>query len=293
MGTDVTVLLPATPPETAGRVQRLFDEWESVLSRFLSDSELSFLNRHGGNPMRVGDLLWSVLDAALEAAGSTDGIYDPTMLRQLETAGYDRTFDEVRSSQAAASRPASAGGAWRLIRRDRSRRLVTLPNGVGLDFGGIAKGMAVDAAIELLAADGLQPAAVEAGGDLRVLGVPLHANGWQVAITLPTGHQTVTLRQGAIATSSRSYRRWLQGAEEQHHILDPRSGVPARSGLWSVTVTAARCVQADVAAKTAFILGLDRGGAFLSRNRLSGLFVSDTGEMEPAGDWPVHSGDSR
>src|SRR5512133_1981826 len=103
MGTEVAVLAPAgRAGEAAGRVRRLFEDWERRLSRFRDDSELARLNAHAGRPVPVGELLYRVLDAALRAARATGGVYDPTMARQLERLGYDHSFEQLPASSAGA-----------------------------------------------------------------------------------------------------------------------------------------------------------------------------------------------
>jgi thiamine biosynthesis lipoprotein len=174
---------------------------------------------------------------------------------------------------------------------DEPNRTVKLPPGVGLDFGGIAKGMAVDAALERLLALEPEQAAVEAGGDLRVHGLPPGQRSWAVAIELKEGYQTVSLYGGALATSSVSHRHWKMGGVSRHHLLDPRSGALVQNGLWSVSVVAARCVQADVAAKTAFVLGVDEGVGFLTRHRLAALMIGQDGQQCRVGTW-LEEGDS-
>lgn len=286
MGTRVTVLAPRDTVRPAGKlVETIFAEWEDVFSRFRPNSELSYVNARAGQPVMVTTLFATVLNAAIEAARATDGIYDPTMLRQIVHAGYDRTFAEIPASRPAPDGSANLGGGWRAIRFDPAWRTVTLPHGLALDFGGIAKGMAVDAAIERLDALHLEPVAVEAGGDLRVIGVPPDRPGWPVAVELRSGTETITLYEGALATSSRSRRHWKLGDRIQHHILDPRTGEPADSDLWSVTAITSRCAQADVAAKVAFILGAERGGKFLGDRGLSGLLVTNAGERQRIGPW--------
>src|SRR6185437_5996519 len=106
-----------------------------------------------------------------------DGLYDPTLLHTLTRLGYDRTFDDLAAAQdeppaGAGARSVPPVGGWRGIVVDRATRRVTLPAGVGLDFGGIAKGMAVDAALARLRGMGVSCALVNAGGDLAVLGLP-------------------------------------------------------------------------------------------------------------------------
>ncbi|HET7559250.1 MAG TPA: FAD:protein FMN transferase, partial [Limnochordia bacterium] len=157
MGTQVRIVLVDGPSaaDGAASVQVLFALWEQHLSRFRSESELSRLNNSAGRPVTVSPLLFDVCVAALAAAQATGGIYDPTLLPQLIDLGYDRSFDDIASQCSPPSvngvgpkRPlARRGGDWRGVRLDRTRRTVTLPPGAALDFGGIAKGMAVDAAL--------------------------------------------------------------------------------------------------------------------------------------------------
>jgi thiamine biosynthesis lipoprotein len=289
MGTTVSLLLPEQQYEQGRQIVRsLFIEWEQTLSRFLPESELSRLNRHAGTPVALSDLLYEVLATALTAARATDGVYDPAMLDQLVQVGYDRSFDELPAVRFDPIMPGEPGGGWRGIRVNPISRTALLPVGVRLDFGGIAKGMAVDAALEQLRQHGISPALVNAGGDLAVLGLPLVAESWPIAVPGRARSWTIPLRRGAVATSGIAHRRWWQGQTLCHHLLDPRTGLPAESDLWSVTVVTDRCEQAEVAAKVAFILGSRRGADFLRRQRIAGLLVQEDGTWEAVGPWPVH-----
>jgi len=93
--------------------------------------------------------------------------------------------------------------------------------------------------------------------------LPAGLGCWPVAIDGPRGSVTVPLARGALATSGIGRRRWRRGASERHHLLDPRSGRPAWTGLWSVTAVAGTCAQAELAAKVAFVLGRGPGTEFL------------------------------
>ncbi len=285
MGTQVSTILPTGRDESADVVRGVFAEWDRRLSRFRPDSELSALNAAAGQTVAVSSLLFRVTWAALEAAAATDGLFDPAMLDQLAAAGYDRTFAELPADRPADPGPARPGGAWRGIRLDVHHRTVDLPAGAHLDFGGIAKGMAVDESLRGLAELEVTPALVEAGGDLAVVGCPAGLPAWPVGIEIDGGLRTVGLPHGALATSSVSRRHWRTGGLEQHHLLDPRTVLPARSGVRSASVAAASCRQAEVAAKVALILGPDAGPAFLDRNGLTGLLVLDDGRELPVGAW--------
>ena len=285
MATEVTLLVPeASAADALLLTGELFATWETTLTRFRPGSELSRLNAAAGRPVPVGSLLFEVVQAALDAARATRGLFDPTILRGLERLGYDRTFAEVAPDAPATGAPAGTGAAWRGVRLDRDARTITLPAGTGIDLGGIAKGMAVDAAVARLATAGISPLMVDAGGDLRVLGSPPGGLGWPVDAA---GRGTVTLTAGALATSGIARRQWVRGGRRAHHLLDPRTGAPATTGLWSVTVAAGTCAQAEVAAKTAFLLGPAPGVAFLEAKGLAGLLVPETGRAIAAGAWPM------
>jgi len=289
MGTTISMLLPENQVEMGAEIVRtLFSEWEQALSRFLPESELTQLNEQAGTPVAVSDLLYDVLATALTAAQATDGVYDPALLDQLEQLGYDRTFDELPANRFDPIIPGEPGGRWHGIKVDPIRRQVTLPASIKLDFGGIAKGMAVDAVLESLYQSGISSALVNAGGDLAVLGLPPSSEQWLVAVPGQKQYWTIPLHHGAIATSGIAHRYWRQGNILRHHILDPRTGLPAQSDLWSVTVVADRCEQAEVAAKVAFILGSKSGADFLRRQRIAGLLVHEDGTWETVEPWPVH-----
>jgi len=289
MGTTISMLLPESQAETGSQIVRgLFSEWEQTLSRFIPESELSQLNQQAGTPVAVSDLLYDVLATALTAARATEGVFDPAMLDQLVHSGYDRTFDDLPAVRFDPIIPGEPGGRWRGIKVDPIRRHVTLPAGIKLDFGGIAKGMAVDAALERLRQSGAGQAMVNAGGDLAVLGLPPAADQWPVAVSGRDRFWSIPLISGAVATTGIAHRHWWQGNTLRHHILDPRTGLPAQSDLWSVTVVADRCEQAEVAAKVAFILGSRSGANFLREHRIAGLLVRADGTWETVEPWPAH-----
>lgn len=285
MGTDVETLLPAGRDAAAGLVVSVFSAWERRCSRFDAASELSRLNAAAGAPVIVSRGLFDTIATALDAARATDGVFDPTVLRRLESLGYDRTFDAIAPVAPDATEPAPWAGAWDRIVLDRPTWTVQMPAGVGIDLGGIAKGMAVDASLAALAQAGIDHAAVNAGGDLAVLGTPPGADAWWVGVETYDGGELVAVERGALATSSVASRRWVRGGRTLHHLVDPRTGLPAESGLTSVSVTAGACAQAEVAAKTALLLGLTDGSAFLEDRGLSALAIDDAGRRHRIGRW--------
>ncbi|HEX8727541.1 MAG TPA: FAD:protein FMN transferase [Ktedonobacterales bacterium] len=288
MGTTISILAPSELLPHALRLTRdLFDEWERTLSRFRPESELSRLNASAGLRVSISPLPLTVLLKSLDAARATRGVYDPTVLLRMLEIGYDRSFETLpaRLPQPASGQRARTG-AWREIEVDETRLRACLPAGVGLDFGGIAKGLAVDAALDLFAEQSITPALINAGGDLAIHGLPPGLPHWPITAPGRNERWLIGLERGALATSGLERRHWTQGGTPRHHLIDPRTGEPADSGLWSVTVVAGSCAQAEVGAKTALILGQERGAQFIESARLGALLVATSGAWSAAGAWP-------
>lgn len=281
MNTAVAVWLWSDAALAAVRLARAeitFAQVEAELSRFRPDSGLSRLNAAAGGPaQRVSPLLCTMLQAALQAAEDSDGLFDPTILPALRRAGYDRSFDLLAVAPApgppAAAQPA-ATQSWRQVRLDAAASTVQLPAGLAIDFGGIGKGWTVDQVAVELSPWGA--ALVDAGGDMRATAPP-GGEPWPVAVQDPFDDSrdllVISLASGAIATSSVGRRRWDLHGQSMHHLIDPRTGRPAESDLHTVTVLAPTAVEAEVAAKVALLLGRHAGRRYLEQRRLAGVLV--------------------
>lgn len=296
MNTDVGVWLWSDAAEEAPIVrssfswaQDFFGRAEEELSRFRSTSALNRLNQGADcGPQVVPALLWTVLEAAFEAANDSGGIYDPTLCRAIERLGYDRSFDCIeRAGAEHEDSPSLAFGAWQRVQLVGADRSVSLPADMALDLGGIAKGWTVDQVAVALAP--LGPVLVDAGGDLRVVGT-VNGDAWPIAVQHPfepeRDRALVRLRRGALATSSRGGRCWQRGNRTLHHVIDPRTGTSANSDLHTVTVYAPNTMSADVAAKVALVLGKESGTAYLAKNHLPALLTGTDGCETIVGDFP-------
>lgn len=228
---------------SAATAEALVRRLEARLSRFLPDSSLVRLNRE--RTVRCPDLALATT-RALEVRAATDGAFDPTLGRDLAALGYDRTFDEVRSAPHRAALARSGLAVQRGPGRGPTKVVVdgdevTLDGPGDLDLGGIGKGLAVDLVLELLRARGVRAALVDGGGDIRGFGGP-----WPIGVA---DDLAVSTSAGAIATSSILERRWTApDGLERHHILDPRSGLPALGPFDTATVIAPDCATADALA---------------------------------------------
>ncbi len=269
-------------PASLERVPSWFEEWENSLSRFRLDSELSQLNLHAGQPVRVSQILWDVLQASAEAENITGGLVNPLILNALINAGYDQSFDHLQEDRLLTfSETVAVVPYLGDVFTDPATQTICVPEGSQLDFGGVAKGWAAHQAMERLKIDG--PALVNAGGDIAISGFNADGDFWPIGIEDPfhpeTNFEILYLEQGGIATSGRDYRHWVHNGQSQHHIIDPSTGRPAETDLLTATVIAPTVMQAEAIAKAVMISGSEAGLSWLDSNEaLAGLLILENGQ---------------
>ena len=262
MNTSVTLAAEGQGAVAGFYATRLFiDQCEQRFSRFLPASELSELNRSAGEWLQISEDLMDLLQISMKYYQETEGLFDPSILPDLQRAGYDRSFDEIHTRGTVAVFPASnrkSRPAFSDLQLDRANRRARLPRGMQVDLGGVAKGWIVKKAALLLHRHA-EVCAVSAGGDMLFIGQPLDGALWTVYLEDPrnTAEMLAQLRSraGAVATSSIMKRSWQYGDKVRHHLIDPRTGEPAKSDWLSVTVICPDVIAAEVYAKAILIAG--------------------------------------
>ena len=204
--------------------------------------------------LSVSEPLYDVLFLADYYYHKTGGLFSPYLLNVIQSHGYNRSFPFKES----------AGREEVVPKVDEYPLIFNIEEGVftkntieKIDLGGIAKGYAVDSAsIWLRDEVGAEWGIVDGGGDMSVW-----SNGkkeWRIGITDPFNEEreltTIRINNGAIATSNKVYRSWLQDGKKKHHLLDGRSGKPAKTEVVQATAIAKTCTEADIAAKMACII---------------------------------------
>jgi len=233
------------------------------LTRFSPDSELSRLNAAGGRWVAVSAETEELLRLSLRAFETSGGLVNVAVLPSMLAIGYTRTL-------SSGATPATLGRARRLpplpsvltVRRGGAR----LEPGSGIDLGGIAKGWMADRLRERLGLNAL----ANLGGDLSAGGPGPAGDGWPVGLA----GVTVMLHDHGAATSSVLRRRWAA----LHHVINPRTGLPAATGLDEVSVVARSGFDAEVIAKTALLVGPDVARSYCASNALAW-------RLEPTRGW--------
>jgi thiamine biosynthesis lipoprotein len=267
MSTEAHVLVVGGTPGLAHDARDRIIELERRWTRF-HPSEITALNARAGEPVDVSLDTLQLVEACVTAWEATDGRFDPSVLASMVASGYDRSIDEldpddVRPPAQTDGSPGLAGVfVWPELQR------VMLPAGVGIDPGGIGKGLAADLVVDELLEAGAAGALVNLGGDCRVGGQPPEGDRWTVSVTDPwkadVEFARVALEGGGVATSSRLRRRWTRGGRELHHLIDPRTGEPVSTDVISATVVAGLAWWAEACTKSLMVAGAERGLSSLS-----------------------------
>jgi FAD:protein FMN transferase len=263
------VVITAYGPD--GGISAAFDEIrrvDSVMSLHRAESELAKVNATAARaPIRVSEELFYVVSNALEIARQTGGSFDPTIAPLTQLWGF--LWKDHRLPSPAEIKPILPRVNYTLVELDPQHRTVRFKtNGVTLDLNAIAKGYALDCAIEKLRALGITNAMVRAGGDLRVIGAPPNEDHWSVQIEDPAkqgNRRTLKLRDAAVSTSGSYENYFVAEGQRYSHILNPRTGMPVQ-GVASCTVVAPVCMESDAWATALFVLGPEQAiGTFGQR----------------------------
>ncbi|MCC7011798.1 MAG: FAD:protein FMN transferase [Planctomycetes bacterium] len=272
MGTLFRVVVHAESAEAAQRGASAafarIHELDQRMSDYLESSELSNVSASAGSgrACALSEDLWRVLALAQSFSEASAGAFDVTAGPLIDLWRRARRQGELPSATRLELALARVG--WRALELDPVAHTATLARGgMKLDLGGIAKGYAVDAALDVLAEHGLESALVVGGGDVGVRAAPPGEQGWAILIAPfeDAGQRVVLeLAHAAVSTSGDSMQALVLDGKRYSHIVDPRTG-QALAARISATVVAADSTTADALATTLCVLGDASGLAWAQR----------------------------
>lgn len=293
MGTTWSVRFVAVRPgqgrDLGSRIEAELARLVGQLSHWEPESDLCRFNRApaGTRHPLPGDL-FHVLEAGCAVSALSGGAYDPTLGALVDLWGFGPPGPVSRPPGQAAVAASLSRAGWHRLALDPKTRSALQPGGLRLDLSGSAKGHAVDAVSDLLAAEGVADHLVEIGGELRGRGVKPDRHPWWVALERPpavgAGDETVVALHGLSVASSGDYRRVLDfEGGRAGHTLDGGTGRPVANGMTAVTVLHPSCLMADALATAVMVLGPERGRVFAHDTRLACRLCFMDGTE--AGEW--------
>ncbi len=239
---------------------------DSVATRFSPDSAVEGINSRSPSEERTYiDLDVSTIISRSQAISlMTGGAFDITVASLVDLWTFDEGVDLPSDAEI---REALSVVGYEQIRLHPTSGALTLATDVHIDLDGIAKGRAVDRAYAMLRTAGVDAAVIDAGGDVRMLGLPPEGGSWRIGLKHPRQDGllgVLSLGDESVATSGDYQRFMIKDGVRYHHILDPSTGFPAR-GVMSVTIVTKRCEDADALATAVFVMGARRGMRFVER----------------------------
>ena len=264
------------------------DTIEQRFSRFLADSELSRCNRTAGTREPISIEFRDLLVTARMMAERSHGLYNPFILPALQRAGYkgswpqphihDESLNYENRVAVVDRHELTIGDSW-----------VQVPKHTALDFGGIGKGYLLDQLGETLQTMDIADYWLSLGGDILCSGYDAAGEAWQIGIQRArreTDTVATVINYGqklAIATSGTTKRQGTSENGTWHHIIDPRTGGPAKTNVLTATVSANTATSADVTAKCLVIAGKEAAETTLKtmceHNALLQVIYNDTVEV--------------
>lgn len=286
MGTEVSVTLWHDRAQAAERaiaaVMAEARRLDNTLSPYKEDSDLSRINAGAAAaPVDISLEMQALIDKSLYYSRLSQGAFD------ISFASVGRRYDYRQGRQPSAGQRRQLLPAidYRQLRLDRKHHKLSFGHAdMRIDLGGIAKGYAVDRAVEKLRQLGISHASVSAGGDSRVIG-DKRGRPWMIGIKNPRARDQVALLlplvDAAISTSG-DYERYFidpQSGERVHHILNPRTGRSA-SGVTSVSVIGPRGFDTDPLSTTVFVMGVEQGLQLLNQlEQFDGVIIDAAGKV--------------
>ncbi|MCR5742724.1 MAG: FAD:protein FMN transferase [Lachnospiraceae bacterium] len=237
---------------------------DSILNVESDGSDIYALNENGGGT--VGEEVSPMIEKALVIASQTDGAFDISIRPLVKLWGFPEGVLHIPTDEELEEvLPLIDSSKIKLNGSE-----ITLGEGQSVDLGGIAKGYAADTVADIYRDNGVVSGIISLGGNVLTIGSKPDGSAWKVGISVPdkdgagTDYFAVLSLRGQCVITSGGYERYLTGDDGQiyHHILDPKTGYPSKSGLKSVSIVSTDCTLADALSTAVFVMGYDRAVEF-------------------------------
>ena len=277
MGTDVIFFTSLEPEQQniLDKAENVIHEFENNFSRFIENNELDNFNNSKVKKLKVSKTMADLLNISKKYFLKTKGTYDPTIITSLERIGYDKNFADINFKEPGETKSIDVNKIRqefiirpKMIDLKIEGKSISRPEGFRVDFGGIGKGYIVDFISQEIFYD-VENYWISAGGDILASGNQDKGIGFDIGVQNPAKPDDVIFyintkgEKLGIATSGIIERGGVINNFKWHHIIDPRSGLPAVNDILSVTVISANAIKADIYAKTVLILGEKEGLNFI------------------------------
>ena len=259
--------------------ESLIASLESLVSVTDADSELYAINQTGSGMLT--EEASSLMKQALEICRRTDGALDLSIYPIVRAWGFTTgSYQVPDEAEIQALLPLVD---YRKIQYDAATGTVTLPEGMEIDLGSVAKGYAGQLVAQMLRDNGVESALLSLGGNVQTVGTKPDGSPWQIGIKDPQGEDAMmvlSVEDQAVVTSGGYERYFEQDGQTYWHIMDPSTGHPADSGLLSVTIVGKQGIICDGLSTSLFVMGLEKAADLWAQScDFEAVFVTASGEV--------------
>lgn len=255
-------------------IASLYEKYSKIFSRFDQESELSFLNSNQGIFQSASKEMRKVIQACLDFHKKTQKYFDPRILEHLEANGYGQNFTDGVLQRQKQNLPLKFPALEKELIIENQQVFFARP----MDFSGIAKGFITDQAVSFLLEKKQKNFLVDSGGDIFCAGADDEGKKWTVDVEGVDSKKIMFhLSDCAIATSGIGKRKWEIGGTRFHHLLNPKNIEEFSFDLSSVTVIANTTTEADIFAKTLFLMGMKNGTIWAREKEIAAIFLKYNG----------------
>lgn len=263
---------------------KLMREFEEKMSFFNKESEISKINKNAGKKfIKVSYETFEVIKKAKYYSKKTDGLFDITIAPLVKEWGINTCNPKFIENEKLDTLLSLVNYEDILLNED-NKEIMLRHSKQKIDLGGIAKGYIADKIVEFYKLNNIKSAIVNIGGNVKVLGKKDKENMWQIGISKPEKHSKETicslrLEDTSVVTSGGYERAFIYEGKTYHHILNPKTGVPAKTDLKSITIVNENSVVADAYSTPLFIMGKYKATDFMIENNISGILVTEEDEI--------------
>ena len=286
--TVITVTLYNTTQQVADEILVLCKNYENLFSKTVEGSDVWRINHAAGQPVKVSQDTLNILEITNRFSLLSDGAFDITVAPIVALWDFTGGSQKMPDAETVAKLLPLVG--YDRIKIDGD--MVTLPEGMAIDFGGIAKGYIADRIAEYCRGNGVNSAIINLGGNVIVLGEKPNGDPWKVGVQNPqadtgTSIAAVSIRNKSVVTSGIYERGFTVNGVRYHHLFDPKTGWPAQNELASVTIISDSSADGDALSTSCFVLGLEKGMALVeSLEGIEAVFITRDNEIITSSGFP-------
>lgn len=244
--------------EALDEAEEEINRLENLLSAEITDSEIYIVNQNGSVILSEDTSI--LIQKSIDLYQSTEGAFDITIYPLMVKWGFTTQDYQIPSKEQIQKLLKNVDSSK--IEYDKTDQLLSLPEGVEIDLGGIAKGYTSSRIMEIFEKYNLESGMVSLGGNVQVYGKKVDGSLFKVAVESPDDQEDyvgiLEIQDKAVITSGGYERYFEMDGQTWHHILDPKTGYPAQSGLTSVTIVSGDGTKADGLSTALFVMGKEK-----------------------------------